>query len=412
MESFIYKINFTYKYTYMSNYIYTEMKPGFLFTRYLIARNLAKGSTFLFYVFFIWELVYDYHSVFLAGLIPAFSLLGYMMIVIPEGHIIDRRNRSAVLFLSSILLSATYCFLFLRSSVPLILGIDLISSLLGWVSSDSFQGIIKSIVSEQGYQRAVSLNQTGTAVSEIAGILLGGAMIYLGIEYLRLVLIGMTAVSAVMAIPANIPRADSEGRHYRDALSYIRKMLFLMIISLLLNGLFISLDVYGSGLINLVMHSTAFYYTLFLVGFPIGMIIGGILISSRILKADMSLVLVTVEVTLIGTLLLAISLIRTVWIEPILTVMMGIDVMMINVQLQSFTLKVIPNELMGRYNSISVLFSAGGSPVMALIFSALSRIIYFPFVMAGAGVLAIAISPFTYAALKSMMRKFQATVSI
>jgi len=88
-----------------------------------------------------------------------------------------------------------------------------------------------------------------------------------------------------------------------------------------------------------------------------------------------------------------------------------VDVMMINVQLQSFTLKVVPNELMGRYNSISILFSAGGSPVMAIIFSVLSRFFYFPYVMAGAGVLAIAISPFTYPALKSMMKKFQAPVS-
>ena len=387
------------------------IKSNALFFRYLAARNVAKGSTYLFYVFFIWELVYRYHSVFLAGLIPAFSLLGYLIIVIPEGHLIDRRNRSAVLFVSSILLAGTYGFLFLRSSIPLILGVDLIASLLGWVSSDSFQGIIKSIVREEDYGRAVSLNQTGSAVSEIAGILLGGAMIYLGIDFLRIVLIGMAAVSAFMALPAQIQRADVAGRHYIDALSYIRKMLFLMVISMLLNGLFISLDVYGSGLIRLVLHSTAFYYTLFLAGFPVGIVIGGMLISGRFVSTDLSLTLVTLEVTLIGILILAISFLRTAWLEPVLTVLMGVDVMMINVQLQSFTLKVVPNELMGRYNSISILFSAGGSPVMAIIFSVLSRFFYFPYVMAGAGVLAIAISPFTYPALKSMMKKFQVPFS-
>ncbi len=387
------------------------LRSNTLFLRYLVARNVAKGSTYLFYVFFIWDLVYQYHSVFLAGLIPAFSLLGYLVIVIPEGHLIDRRNRSAVLFVSSVLLAGTYGFLFMRNSLPLILAVDLFSSLLGWVSSDSFQGIIKSIVREGDYGWAVSLNQTGSAVSEIAGIFLGGSMIYLGIDFLRVALMVMAAVSALIAFPTKMQRADAAGRHYGEALSYVRRMLFLMIISMLLNGLFISIDVYGSGLIHLVLHSTAFYYTLFLAGFPVGIVVGGALISGRFVSADLSLALVTLEVMIIGILMLAIALVRIAWIEPLLTVFMGVDVMMVNVQLQSFTLKVVPNELTGRYNSISVLFSAGSSPVMAIVFSLLSRFFYFPLVMAGAGALAIAIAPFTYPALRSMMNRFHVTVS-
>lgn len=287
-----------------------------------------------------------------------------------------------------------------------VLAVDLASSLLAWVSSDTFQGIIKTLVSAGNYQKAVSINQTGTALSEIIGILGGCALIYLGMDYLRLTLLILAILSALLALPMKIERADDLGRGFKDAFIYIRKMSFILILSLILNGLFISLDVYGSGLMHIVLHSTPIYYTLFLVGFPVGAVLGGALIAAGLLTGDISKFKVTLETFILGELLLAVSVLRLAYIEPVLTLAMGIDVMIINVQLQTFTMRIIPNGIMGRYNSLSVLFSAGASPVMALIFSVLSRFIYFPYVMAGAAVLAILISPFVYFALKSMMHEF------
>ncbi len=380
-----------------------------IFYRFLLARNLAKASTFLFYVYFIWELVARFHSVFLAGLIPAFSLLGYLIIVVPEGHLLDRKNRSRVFFAADVLLVLAYSLLFLGNTIIIVMATDLISSLLAWVASDSLQGMIKSIVPEEQYGKAVSMNQTGTAISEILGIVGGGTMIYLGIFYLRIFLVILAFLSAALSFPIAMDTADIHRKNYGEVFVFIRKMAFLLILSLILNGLFISLDVYGSGLIRLVLHAPATYYTLFLLGFPVGSVLGGMLISMGKISSKLSLMLVTVEVMLVGILLLGVAIVPYVIAEPFLTLALGADIISINVQLSAFTLRVIPNDLTGRYNSISVLFSAGASPVMALLFSVLSRFLYFPFVLEGAAIIAIAVAPLTYFALKSMMLAFGVT---
>ncbi|MEM0156715.1 MAG: MFS transporter [Thermoplasmataceae archaeon] len=387
------------------NYLHIERNRR-IFYRFLLARNLAKASTFLFYVYFIWELVARFHSVFLAGLIPAFSLLGYLIIVVPEGHLLDRRNRSRVFFIADVLLVLAYLLLFIGNTIIIVMATDLISSMLAWVASDSLQGMIKSIMPEDQYGKAVSMNQTGTAISEILGIVGGGTMIYLGISYLRIFLVILALLSAALSFPIVMESADTSGKNYGEVFVFIRKMAFLLILSLILNGLFISLDVYGSGLIRLVLHAPAAYYTLFLLGFPVGSVLGGVLISMGKISSKLSLMLVTVEVMLVGILLLGVAIVPDVIAEPFLTLALGVDIISINVQLSAFSLRVIPNDLTGRYNSISVLFSAGASPVMALLFSLLSRFLYFPVVLEGAALIAIAVAPLTYFALKSMMHAF------
>ena len=78
-----------------------------MFLHYLMGRNIIRVVYFIFNIFFIWRTIVAYNSVFLAGMIPVFSLLGYLIIVIPEGHILDRYNRGNVFRISSCLLAFT-----------------------------------------------------------------------------------------------------------------------------------------------------------------------------------------------------------------------------------------------------------------------------------------------------------------
>ena len=55
------------------------------FLKYLVGRNIIRVAYFIFNIFFIWRTIVAYNSVFLTGLIPTFSLLGYLIIVIQEG---------------------------------------------------------------------------------------------------------------------------------------------------------------------------------------------------------------------------------------------------------------------------------------------------------------------------------------
>jgi len=78
------------------------------FLRFWIAQFFIRLNVWIFYVYFIWVITVKNHSVFLGGMIPTFSLLGYLIVLIPEGYILDRWNRSAVMFFSSVMLVLLY----------------------------------------------------------------------------------------------------------------------------------------------------------------------------------------------------------------------------------------------------------------------------------------------------------------
>ena len=64
------------------------------FYRYLSSRFLSSIVSNAFAVYFLWEIVVTFKSVFLAGLIPTISLASDRIVVIPIGHLIDRFNNN------------------------------------------------------------------------------------------------------------------------------------------------------------------------------------------------------------------------------------------------------------------------------------------------------------------------------
>ena len=126
------------------------------FLKYLMGRNIIRVAYFIFNIFFVWRTIVAYNSVFLAGLIPAFSLLGYLIIVIPEGHILDRHNRGTVFRISSLLLAFTYLILVYSDSLAIVYLVALVSSILSSINSDAFNTILKETMNEEKIQSAVS----------------------------------------------------------------------------------------------------------------------------------------------------------------------------------------------------------------------------------------------------------------
>ena len=375
------------------------------FLKYLVGRNIIRVAYFIFNIFFIWRTIVAYNSVFLAGLIPTFSLLGYLIIVIPEGHILDRHNRGAMFRISAFLLVFTYLVLFYSDNLIIVYTVALTSSILSSINSDAFNTILKETVNEEKIQSAVSLSQGTNAVSELSGIIAGGILLYLPFEFLALTLFSLPVISLLFGLGKTLNRSGMVDKYgFRGAYRIILVLVPFLLLSLLLNGLFISLDVFGSGLIHIILHGSPLDYSLFIAGFPFGIIIGSLFtgkLSNIIAKIS------TISTLLIpmGIVLFLIAISRNIYLDIALGIVLGVIVIFVNIGLQTIFMKAIPDGVIGRVNSLVTIFSIGGSPLMAALFSILSNYFYFPYIMAAAGICAVVVSLPAFAILRDLPEK-------
>ena len=373
-----------------------------MFKKYVTGRNMIRIAYFIFNVFFVWKIIVAYNSVFLAGMVPVLSLLGYLLILIPEGHILDRFNRGSVFRISAALLALTYIILFFYQSLIAIYTVALISSVLSSINSDAFNTTMKEIVSNEKLQSAVSLSQGTNAVSELAGIILGGILLYFPLSYLSIILFALPVICIITGTGKTMNRAGTADPYgFKGAMKIVVSIMPFLLLTLLLNGLFISLDVFGSGLIHIILHGSPMDYSLFVGAFPAGVIIGSIFaekISGHLSKTRfISSLLVP-----LGLILLVISLSKYLYVDIIMAVLLGVTVIWVNIGFQTIFMKAIPDSVMGRVNSIGTIFSLGGSPLMAAIFSILSNYFYFPYIMSVAALIAIAVAIPSNSIIKSM----------
>ena len=375
------------------------------FLKYLVGRNIIRVAYFIFNIFFIWRTIVAYNSVFLAGLIPTFSLLGYLIIVIPEGHILDRHNRGAMFRISAFLLVFTYLILLYSDNLIIVYTVALTSSILSSINSDAFNTILKETVNEEKIQSAVSLSQGTNAVSELSGIIAGGILLYLPFEFLALTLFSLPVISILFGLGKTLNRSGMVDKYgFRGAYRIILVLVPFLMLSLLLNGLFISLDVFGSGLIHIILHGSPLDYSLFIAGFPFGIIIGSLFtgkLSNIIAKIS------TISTLLIpmGIVLFLIAISRNIYLDIALGIVLGVIVIFVNIGLQTIFMKAIPDGVIGRVNSLVTIFSIGGSPLMAALFSILSNYFYFPYIMAAAGICAVVVSLPAFAILRDLPEK-------
>ncbi|MCL5790669.1 MAG: MFS transporter, partial [Candidatus Thermoplasmatota archaeon] len=160
----------------------------------------------------------------------------------------------------------------------------------------------------------------------------------------------------------------------------------------------------GSGLIHIILHGSPFDYSLFVAAFPVGLIIGSLFtgkLSSVISRTG------TISILLVplGIVLLLIAISRIIYVDIALGILLGIIVILVNIGLQTIFMKAIPDGVMGRVNSLVTIFSIGGSPLMAAAFSILSNYFYFPYIMAAAGICAVAVSLPAFSILKNLPEK-------
>ncbi|MEM3227232.1 MAG: MFS transporter, partial [Thermoplasmata archaeon] len=336
-----------------------DLKSSFIFQnkkflRFWIAQFFIRLNVWVFYVYFIWVITVKNHSVFLGGMIPTFSLLGYLAILIPEGYILDRWNRSTIMFLSSIMLIVLYGSLFFNQTLLWIYVIDILSSMLASITFDAFFTISKEIVDEKYFPKVSAFSQISMNISGIFGILIGGLSILTSQFIFFYILIIVSIIGSIFNLPYVSAKTKYEKYRYTDILKFLKKFVFLLIILFIVNGLFISLDVYSSGLIYFILHSTSIYYTLFLGGYPVGGLLGAIF-GNKIANKLEDPWKISILIALMGMMIIGISQSRTVLLDPIFTFILGFLISLLMIPLMAFMMRVIPNEMIGRVNAFITL---------------------------------------------------------
>ncbi|MFP3164131.1 MAG: MFS transporter [Acidianus hospitalis] len=380
------------------------MKRNFL--RFLIAKSFIRLSSLMFSIFFMWKIITEYNSIFFVSLIPTFSLLGYLLVSIPEGYILDKFNREKIMFISSVILFLSYLPLLFYFSLLLIYFLDLISSIFSLISSDIFYTLVKNLVESEYLAKAMSIETISTALSEISGILIGGISASFSPSLFPDLLLVTSLVSIILSFPSSEIRTNRKKNivelSYSHVFRIIRFILPALILSLSLNGVFIALYVFAAGLFYDVFHTGALAYTAFVLSFSLGLLLGGILghrFSARLLNAKyFSIIIFTFSIFFY-----LIAIVDIPCLEPLYTLFLGIGSSLLNIPLESLIIKLIPNKILGRTNSLITIFVTSSSPVMATIYGLLSNFLSIKTIFMLLGTLILIISIPAYFIFKRLL---------
>ncbi|MEM0139089.1 MAG: hypothetical protein QXZ44_00525 [Ferroplasma sp.] len=380
------------------------------YIRLLISRNLARFTNMAFSIYFMWEIVYIYHSVFLVSLIPGFSLLGYLIIAIPEGVIIDRYNRNKIYIIINAFMVFSYLIL-IKDSLYSIYIVDLISSTIIWVISDDFRGIEKQIIPPEKMEHVQSMDMLSSGLFMLAGIILGGVFIFIGYNYLTLFLVSVSIIELLLSIKNTTKKLhitdNKNAFKFKSTVKITASILPFLLLGLLLNGMFIALDVFASGLIHIIMHAPSYYYTLFVAGYPAGMLIGGVIsMNPRVNAYHGRKNSMALYIFISGIIFILIAINRMPVLDGVLTFIIGVFLAFINILLESKLINGIPDSIMGKFNSLATMFSISSSPVMAFAFGYLSEFVYFPYILLFAGIV-VAMSSLS---VKYVMNSFERNI--
>ncbi|MGC8661986.1 MAG: MFS transporter [Nitrososphaeria archaeon] len=376
-----------------------------------MSRNLVRLSAIMFYIYYMWILMVKYDSVFLVSLIPTLSLAGYLLVLLPEGYILDRFPREMVMFVSSLAIMAVYLSLFISQALLWVYAAAMMSSVFSSISSDAFFTLMKDIVNPSSMGRGMSLVEAGRGVSEIAGIALGGASIILLSDKFIPLIVLVSATSVAFGIP-RIERGRKTAQKkygFSHIFKAIKIILPFLLIGLLINGLFVSIEVYASGLFYKVLNVGPSYYTMFVLCFSAGGLAGGLL-GVRISKRLENPAFIASAMAFFGLSFLVLSVSRVPYGDVLVMVPLGMVNSLTNIPLMSYLVKIIPNEVLGRVNSVTTMFLASASPVMAVVYGLLSRVFPIPTILLLiAGLLAISSVP-TYITIKKLFKLTESSI--
>ncbi len=342
------------------------------FYRYLSARMLVSIANNSFMVFFLWEIVVVYKSVFLAGLLPTISLAADLLTAIPVGHLIDRFNSTHLSMVASLLLVIGIALLFFGQILTIVYITTFFVSLSLMMKGDTISATAKKHLKDDQFINSIRLISGAGYASTLIGTAIGGISILYLRQYFPIMLMAFAVFSLVISFPIE---EEKEKRDKKTAISelassfgFIRKIAGFLAVGFVLNGLLVSLDVYSSGLFHLVLDVSAVYYTIFIAVLSVGGIIGAALVG-RIQKHIDSAFRISSMIVLFSPAMIYISLSRNAIGDILDSFAIGVLISFINIPLQAKLMKIVPRNIYGKVMAFLRVFLGGATPAMAAVFA-------------------------------------------
>ena len=370
--------------------------------RFLASRMIVSVIFNAFEVFFLWKIVDEYHSVFLAGMLATIYLAVSLLASIPIGHLIDRMNSTIVGLLSSAISLAAILVLVFGTQLALVYTSVGILSLALTMKGDSFSAIMKKHLPEDQFLSGNSISQAGSYISTLSGTALGGIAIIYFSDYLPYILITLALVSIITSRPVDEVAAtgpgSSAGKELASAINFYRKILGFIMIAFTLNGLFESLDVYSSGLFHLVLSASPIYYMAFVASISIGGIVGSVIASKLKEKGDNPKI-ISLLVLCYAPIFILLGFSRSAIADVILGLTVGLLLSVINIPLQTRLMKIIPRNIYGKIMAFLRIFLSGSTPAMAAVLSFVAIFLQVDTILVYIGIIMIPVAALSFSAI-------------
>ena len=209
-------------------------RPGHLlthqgFARFLLARLAVSIAVQMQTVAVGWQIYAITHDPLDLGLIGLSQFLPFVLLVLPAGHVADRKSRTKILTacFALELLCALLLLAFTHAGLTVVWPVFAVMVLFGVARAFSMpagQALLPNLVPLEHFSRAVAVNSSTWQVSTIAGPAIGGLIYLLGPEYVysSVAVLLATAVLLMSGIRSPPQAAQTEPDSWHTLLEGLR----------------------------------------------------------------------------------------------------------------------------------------------------------------------------------------------
>ena len=305
------------------------------------------------------------------------------------GVIADKYNRKYIIILSDVLAGCTVLGMFLLSisghlTFTLILVLTAVLSLCSAFLGPAVSAGIQSILTPEEYQDANSLSQLKHRFSAVMGALLGGLLLKLLGIHVLLLCNGITfLLSALSETLIYLPPVHRDGAgavktavSFTAVLTFVRRKPILLYLTLFVmvvaNGLFMCLFVYMPAIFRDILGKSSLEMGFYYAVEGAAATVTAIFLLNQVRKLNPYRV-VMLALALEALLLMGHGFISSIWGAYVLAGLLGCVTTICVVMVMTIEQSLVPNELMGRFTSLSTVLGDGSMPVFTLLFGLVGR---------------------------------------
>ncbi|MCI1218975.1 MAG: MFS transporter [Bifidobacterium sp.] len=340
-----------------------------------------------------------------AAIIGIFSALfaSTSLIMVFTGGVADRHRRMPLMLAvdavqTAIMVAATFLYAAIPPTVVGLASIVLLTRLVGMFFMPAVNALIPQLADDDSLERVNGMYQCVSMSMEMAGTLIGGAIVAL------LPLAAFTAIDALtflasfacvgvlmrLHVETYEPDEDDDAHGWRQGIDYIRGnslMHGVIMLALVVNfalGPVMSLDVLW---VQQVLHASAFVYSSIQIVLMVGVILGNVAVFA-LQHAPFKAKLIIPLLVMAGS-IATLALFPSVWLTLAMILVLGFAAGIVNVTVSTTVQRFTPEHLLGRVNGALLTGTQAALPIGMALGGVIAQHVGVANVFLGGGAIAI-----------------------